>query len=128
MDYGELGIILAIVGVGLGIISLLGNNKLNKLSMKIDSKFNKLSTQIERIEIRLEGELSRINSEVGLLREKNTMKLEELNNNINYRIKDLENLIHASNMSVTAKKGESSDDEYARHTRPRSPRSNQRRT
>ena len=35
MDYGEMGIILAVIGIGLAIIGLLGNNKLNKLSTRV---------------------------------------------------------------------------------------------
>ena len=57
MDAGDIGIIIGIVSLGVTIICALGNSKLNKLC-----------TQIERVEIKLKGELSRINSEINLLR------------------------------------------------------------
>ena len=112
MDYGEMGIILAVIGIGLAIIGLLGNNKLNKLSTQIDNKFNKLSTQIEGVEIRLEGEFSRINSEINLLRQENAMKIEGLNNSINYRIKRLEDIMYSGRESPAfrAKKGRTARD------------------
>ena len=53
MDAGDVGIILAIVGIGLTIICMLG------------SRFNNLARQIEGVESRLRRELSRINSEIG---------------------------------------------------------------
>ena len=123
MDHGELGIILAIVSVGLGIIGVLGNNKLNKLSVEINHRFNKLSTRIEGIEIRLQGELSNINSKIAILPEKNALKIDGLHNALDRRINELERLIFSSDMSTTAKEGES-DDEYARRARPESPKGN----
>ena len=124
MDNGEMGIILAIVGVGLSIIGVLGNNKLNKLSVEINHRFNKLSTRIEGVEIRLQGELSNINSKIAILREKNALKIDKLHNDLDRRINDLEMLIFSSDISATAKEGESSDDEYARRARPKSPKGN----
>ena len=124
MDNGEMGIILAIVGVGLSIIGVLGNNKLNKLSVEINHRFNKLSTRIEGVEIRLQGELSNINSKIAILREKNALKIDKLHNDLDSRINDLEKLIFSSDISAIAKEGESSDDEYARRARPKPPKGN----
>ena len=124
MDNGEMGIILAIVGVGLSIIGVLGNNRLNKLSVEINHRFNKLSTRIEGVEIRLQGELSNINSKIAILREKNALKIDKLHNDLDSRINDLEKLIFSSDISAIAKEGESSDDEYARRARPKPPKGN----
>ena len=76
MDVEEMGIILAIVGLGFTIIGTLGNNK-----------FNKLSTQIEGVEIKLKGELSRIYDEIRLLREQNANNTTNANN-ANKDVKD----------------------------------------
>ena len=124
MDNGEMGIILAIVGVGLSIIGVLGNNRLDKLSVEINHRFNKLSTRIEGVEIRLQGELSNINSKIAILREKNALKIDKLHNDLDSRINDLEKLIFSSDISAIAKEGESSDDEYARRARPKPPKGN----
>ena len=128
MDINTIGIIVTILSIGFTIIGIIVGIGLTILGALGNNRFNKLSLQIGSVEIKMRGELSRINSVIGLLREQNAMKIEELDNHIHYRIKDLENLIHSSRMSVTPKKGESSDDEYARHTRPRSSIGNQRRT
>ncbi len=121
MDYGEMGIILAIVSVGLGIIGVLGNNKLNKLNTKIDNKFNelntkidnefnKLNTKIEGVEMRLENHLSRIDDNMKLLHKENAMKIEGLDNSINYRIKALPNLIRDRGVpSISQERGDSFD-------------------
>ena len=112
-------IIGSIVGVGLAIIGVLGNNKFNKLSMEIDNKFDKLSTQIEGIEIRLGGELSRINSEINLLRERHTTKIDELNNTVNYSIKALEDVIR-SNDASPARKEPNRDEDASTRGEPKS--------
>ena len=71
MDYGEIGIILAIVSIGLAIIGFLGNNKINQLRTHIEGvetrlkgEFTRINSQIEGVETRLKGELSRINSQI----------------------------------------------------------------
>ena len=96
-------IIGSIVGVGLAIIGVLGNNK-----------FNKLNTQIEGIEIRLGGELSRINSEINLLRESHTTKIDGLNNTVDYRIKALEDVIRSNDAPPTRKEPNRDEDASTR--------------
>ena len=71
MDYGEMGIILAIIGIGLAIIGFLGNNNFNKLSTKIKGvetelrgEFTQINSRIEGVETRLKGELTQINSRI----------------------------------------------------------------
>ena len=86
MDYGEIGIILALVGIGLTIIGTLGkqqfnklntkiDNKFNELNTKIDNEFNKLNTKIEGVEMKLENHLSRIDDNMKLLHKENAMKI-----------------------------------------------------
>ena len=119
-------IIGAIVGIGIAIIGVLGNNE-----------FNKLSIELEGVEIKLQGELSRINSEVGRLREENAMKISDGNKETNYRVERLENFVFLGETSpppqepdrgindraqrpedfTISKKGEFSYDKYSRYTR-----------
>ena len=125
MDYGEIGIILAIVGVGLSILGLLVNrfNSLNKqidsvetklsgelsrINSQIDSvetrlsgEFSRINSQIDSVETRLSRELSQINSEIGALRELN------VNRNIDTRIKSLEDEIRPIKGLPKPKKGKS---------------------
>ncbi len=100
MSNDILSILLGIVGIGLAIgltiIGTLGKQQFNKLNTKIDNIFNKLSMQIEGVEIRLKGELSRINSEIGLLREKNAMQIKDVNRDINYKIERLGDRIRSN--------------------------------
>ena len=113
MDHGT---ILAIVGIGLtivlAIIGTLGKHEFNKLNTKIDRRFDKFNIKIEGVEIRLNGELSQINSEIKLHREANTMKIEALNN----RIKDLENLIRYSKVSSAPKEKKRKKGRYGDNT------------
>ena len=106
MDYGEIGIILAIVSVGLGILSLLANrfNSLNKqidsVETKLSGELSRINSQIDSVETRLSGELSQINSEIRALRELN------VNRNIDTRIKSLEDVIRPIKGLPKPKKGQ----------------------
>ena len=101
-------IIGIIVGIGLTIIGALGNYK-----------FNNLSAQIESAEIKLRTELSQIDSEINLLRDSHTIKIDALNNTIDYRIKTLEDLIRSNDRLPTRKEPNRDEEAFTQRERLR---------
>ena len=112
MDAGDIGIIIGIVSLGVTIICALGSSKLNKLC-----------TQIERVEVKLKGELSRINSEINLLRGQNTNnanyvnnanrdikdKIDKLEEHIRYKLEDrIQTIVETAVETAIRKKGRQS--------------------
>ena len=122
MDSGDVGIILAIVGIGIGILSLLGNrfgrlskeieglesrlreelsrinHEIQRVETRISGDLSQTNSLIKDIESRLRGELSGIHSEIGRLREQNTMRDID-------RIKRLEDKMHSIHGLAKLKKG-----------------------
>ncbi|MDE0502967.1 MAG: hypothetical protein OXI86_02720 [Candidatus Poribacteria bacterium] len=98
MTSGEIGIILAIVGVGIGVLSLLAtrfsglNKQIESVENRLRGELTSIKSQIDRVETRLSGELAQVNSltrdaearlrgelsgihsEIVRLREQNTMR------------------------------------------------------
>ena len=96
MDIDTVSIIVTILGIGFIIIGIIVGLGLTIIGALGNYKFNKLIVQIESVEIKLRAELSRIDSEIYLLRESHTIKIDALNNGINDRIKALEDAIRSN--------------------------------
>ena len=114
MDIDTVGIIVTILGIGFTIIGIIVGIGLTIIGFFGNYKFNKLSAQIESIEIKLRAELSRIDSEINLLRKGHTIEIDGLNNTVNYRIKALEDVIRSNNASPTRKEPNRDEDAFTR--------------
>ena len=112
MDIDTVSIIVTILGIGFTIIGIIVGIGLTIIGFFGNYKFNKLSAQIESIEIKLRAELSRIDSEINLLRKGHTIEIDGLNNTVNYRIKALEEVIRSNNAHPTRKEPNRDEDTF----------------
>lgn len=114
MDIDTVSIIITFLGIGFTIIGIIVGIGLTIIGAFGNYKFNKLSAQIESIEIKLRAELSRIDSEINLLRKGHTIEINGLNNTVNYRIKALEDVIRSNNALPTRKEPNQGEDAFTR--------------
>ena len=119
------------IGIGIGII--VGLIAIIRVVVKATTTYNKLVQQIEGVETKLDTFISQFDSDIAQMEER-IKHLQSANSEIKDSIKYERQRIDTITGSSTGPykrretEGESSDDEYARHTRPKPPRGNRKRT